>query len=419
MLNRRPAAGSSEHQLMCASLPVTDNFSHPDLLDGCDRNPWRAQVENEEYCPFALGNVICFTIDKLKRILSATPYVTPPAPFCLPRPNHTLPPDLLESLDELLANAHIKLKESATKHLKDSYSFPNSNNSDGVPQLVQGTTNLTIPVPQMQSPELFYHTVHNPDSPVAHPGIGGFTGAHIRKRNPPEFHVAFQLSFPPADLQWEEARMKGTYNRERREGQPMRYGDGREQGWIQYKNGGRGWKRHLFHAAWWEFIWRFDCNGGNRIREKVWKNVYSKLVWASDSDLSQMWYTTSNAKSAETFPADMAGQRLPIIILNPLIDDKAMWDGSWIRRGEWFQFHYHFFMIGEWESHSGLGAPGKQDRGQLDRSGVPKLSQIVENVCEEPQGDSVHASNPPIKTSFTTRCSVYNKFWSLENMGSG
>jgi hypothetical protein len=60
MLNRRPAAGSSEHQLMCASLPVTDNFSHPDLLDGRDRNPWRGQAENEEYCPFASGNVIWF-----------------------------------------------------------------------------------------------------------------------------------------------------------------------------------------------------------------------------------------------------------------------------------------------------------------------------------------------------------------------
>ncbi|KAF8322950.1 uncharacterized protein EI90DRAFT_3019942 [Cantharellus anzutake] len=405
MLNRRPAAGSSEHQLMCASLPVTNNFSHPDLLDGCDRNPWRAQAENEEYCPFALGNVIwfrdidynlnmtddwhrpispgfkaratlglgqhqllldrylkhlsSFTIDELERILSATPYVTPPAPFHLPRPNHTLPPDLPESLDDLLANAHIKLKESATKHLKDSYSFPNSDNSDGVPQLVQGTTNLiltkniqqildfTFPTccRKMQSPELFYHTVCNPDSPVAHPGIGyfkepdlfrsGFTGAHIRKHNPPEFHVAFQLSFPPADLKWEEARMKGTYNRERREGQPMRYGDEREQGWIKYKNGGRGWKQHLFHATWWEFIRRFDYTGGDHIREKVWKNVYSKLVWAPYSDLSQMWYTTSNAKSAETFPADMAGQRLPIIILNPLINDKAMWDGSLIRRGEW------------------------------------------------------------------------------------
>ncbi|KAF8315293.1 uncharacterized protein EI90DRAFT_3135353 [Cantharellus anzutake] len=408
MLNRRPAAGSSEHQLMCASLPVTDNFSHPDLLDGRDRNPWRAQAENEEYRPFASGNVIwfrdidynlnmtddwhrpispgfkaratlglgrrrllldrylkhlsSFTIDELERILSTTPYITPPAPFHLPRPNHTLPPDLPESLDELLANAHIKLKESATKHLKDS--FPNSDNSDGVPQLVQGTTNLvltkniqqildfyfsnvlqTIPVPQTQSPELFYHTVRNPDSPVAHPGIGyfkepdlfrsGFTGAHIRKRNPPEFHVVFQLSFPPADLKWEEARMKGTYNRERRGGQPMRYGDEREQGLIEYKNGGRGWKRHSFHAAWWEFIQRFDYTGGDRIREKVWKNVYSKLVWAPYSDLSQMWYTTSNAKSAETFPADMAGQRLPIIILNPLIDDKAMWDGSLIRRREW------------------------------------------------------------------------------------
>ncbi|KAF8318053.1 uncharacterized protein EI90DRAFT_3021210 [Cantharellus anzutake] len=229
----------------------------------------------------------------------------------------------------------------------------------------------------MQSPELFYHTVCNPDSPVAHPGIGyfkepdlfcsGFTGAHIRKRNPPEFHVAFQLSFPPADLKWEEARMKGTYNRERRGGQPMRYGDEREQGLIEYKNGARGWKWHSFHAAWWEFIQRFDYTGGNRIREKVWKNVYSKLVWAPYSDLSRMWYTTSNAKSAETFPADMAGQRHPIIILNPLIDDKAMWDGSLIRRREWVS------PTLEWESHSGLGAPGKQDRGQLDRSGVPKL----------------------------------------------
>jgi hypothetical protein len=39
-----------------------------------------------------------------------------------------------------------------------------------------------------------------------------------------------------------------------------------------------------------------------------------------------------------------------------------------------FDVHDHCFMVGEWESGSGLGAPGKQDRGYLDCSGVPKLS---------------------------------------------
>ncbi|KAF8318838.1 uncharacterized protein EI90DRAFT_3133042 [Cantharellus anzutake] len=60
MLNSRPATGSSEHALMCASLPVTDNFLHPDVLDGCDRNPHRDQAEGEQCCPFAPGNVLWF-----------------------------------------------------------------------------------------------------------------------------------------------------------------------------------------------------------------------------------------------------------------------------------------------------------------------------------------------------------------------
>src|SRR5258708_17723637 len=394
---------------MCASLPVTDNFLHPDLLDGRDRNPWRNQAEGEEYRSFSPGNVLWFrdisyqtsldygmiapafkerttlgwvrprglkskhlkhllgySLEEIETVLSATPYITSRTPYRLPRPQGTLPPPVLEPQDQMPANPHVMLKESFMRHLNSAQPLSNSSIDEGdeVPPLNPGTNAIlytktlnqiiefyfsnvlqTIPSPQGQSPELFYHVVRDPQNPVGHPDIqyftepdlhcSGFIGAHIRKHNPPEFHVAFQLSFPPADLQWEPPRMQGTYNRDRRAGLAMKYGDGREEGGIKFKEGGRGWKRHTFHRSWWEFITRFNYDAGDHIREKIWKNMYSKLVWVPYSDLSRMWYTTSSPTSAETFPADMVGQRLPILILNPLIDDKALWNGLLIRRGEW------------------------------------------------------------------------------------
>jgi hypothetical protein len=393
MLNSRPATGSSEHALMCASLPITDNFLHPDVLDGCDRNPHRDQAEGEACRPFAPGNVLWFrdinyggasnrgriapsfrahttlglvrrwpldeehfnhllgySVQEIKTLLSATLYTATRAPFRLPRPHRTEAPPVLEPEDALPANLHVKLKKHDMKHLRTAY-FVEDDHS--VPRLVQGNTSIiytkslhqiiqyfysnvlqTIPVPQTPSCDVFYHIVRDPENPIEHPGMeyfvepdlhkSGFIGAHLRRRNPCEFHVAFQLTFPPADLQWEPPRMQGKYNRDRRQG-----------GRIQFKDGGKGWKRHPFHVSWWEFIIKFDRTGGNRIREKIWETVYSKLVWVPYSDLSRMWYTTANPRSSETFPADRAGTRLPVLILNPLMDDKAMWDGNLIRRGVW------------------------------------------------------------------------------------
>ncbi|KAF8315072.1 uncharacterized protein EI90DRAFT_3022091 [Cantharellus anzutake] len=338
---------------MCASLPVTDNFLHPDILDGCDRNPHRDQAEGEQCHPFAPGNVLRFrdisyggpsnhgriapsfrahttlglvrwwpldedhfnhllgySVKEIKTLLSATLYTATSL--------YRSPP-VLEPEHELPANLHVKLKKHHIKHLRTAYSVEDHHY---VPQLVQGTTSIiytkslhqiiqyfysnilqTIPVPQTPSSDVFYHIVCDPDNPINHPGMeyfvepdlhkSGFIGAHLQRCNPSEFHVAFQLTFPPPDLQWEPPRMQGKYNQDRRQG-----------GHIQFKDGGKGWKRHPFHVSWWEFIIKFDCTGAN--------------PWSSD-----------------TFPADRAGTRLPVLILNPLVDDKAMWDGNLIRREVW------------------------------------------------------------------------------------
>ncbi|KAF8309702.1 uncharacterized protein EI90DRAFT_3212074 [Cantharellus anzutake] len=343
MLNSRPATGSSENALMCASLPVTNNFLHPDVLDGCDRNPHRDQAEGEQCHPFAPGNVLWFrdisyggpsnhgriapsfrahttlglvrwwpldedhfnhllgySVEEIKTLLSATLYTVVRAPFRLPRPHHTEAPPVLEPEHELPANLHVKLKKHHIKHLRTAYSVEDHHS---VPQLVQGTTSIiytkslhqiihyfysnilqTIPVPQTPSSDLFYHITSNG-------------------------------------------------NHQECSANTIRTGD--RGGHIQFKDGGKGWKRHPFHVSWWEFIIKFDCTGGNRIREKIWETVYSKLVWVPYSELPQMWFTTANPQSSDTFPADRAGTRLPVLILNPLVDDKAMWDGNLIRRGVW------------------------------------------------------------------------------------
>ncbi|KAF8322941.1 uncharacterized protein EI90DRAFT_3130557 [Cantharellus anzutake] len=196
MLNSRPATGSSEHALMCASLPVTvTSYTQMSWMDVTETHTETIlRVNNvthlhlEMFSGSGTSVMVAPPIWPLDEdhfnhlLLSATLYTAARAPFHLPRPHCTEAPPVLEPEHELPANLHVKLKKHDIKHLRTAYSAEDHHST---PQLVQGTTSIiytkslhqiiqyfysnvlqTIPVPQTPSSEVFYHIVCDPDNPV-------------------------------------------------------------------------------------------------------------------------------------------------------------------------------------------------------------------------------------------------------------
>ena len=393
----RPASGSSEHALLCATFPVTVSFQHLDAIDGKDQDPRCEQGPNEEYRPFAPGkfmwtrdinyrdgpgedaispqfrchstlglqrpmplamrhikHLLGVEFDEIQSVLGTTPYTNNRIPTRLHRPVQTYAPTL-ENPAEI--QFFVRINRGMMEGLQDA--LPTTIDEDDEDEEAHATPPpvpsrgvlsqtlhqillwfcsdalSTIPSPRGgRTQRLFNHIVRDPNLPVESPGFeyytqpdlarSGFTGVKIRKRNPSEFHVVFQMLFPPSDMTWDPPKFNTPYNRSRREGA------------FEYSQQGRGWRSNKYHKAWWRFIRRFDVATGRVIRDSIWENFFCRLIWVPYADLERMWTTTRlQNPSHETFPADWVDETLPIILLNPMLDKNAMWDGRLIRLGGW------------------------------------------------------------------------------------